>query len=340
MATNKNALIRYKTIDRCLQNRSRRWTLQDLIDTCSDALYEYEGKDTYLGKRTIQLDIQNMRSDKLGYNAPIICYDRKYYTYEDENYSITKLPVSVMDMDILKESMIVLSQFKDFSLFKELNGMIQKLEDKVYRQNGSDKSIIYMDRNDQLKGLEYLEPIYQSILKKIVLSLDYQSFKSRSKNTIKLHPFLLREFNNRWFIIGKNEKTHKLMTLALDRIQALDLDLSIDYDNRTEFDANDYFKDTIGVTVLNTEPENIVLKFDGNNAPYVLTKPFHSSQEVIEQHDDKSVTIQIKVHQNFELERLILGFGEGVKVISPRKLRNRIKKKLGYAIVRYEEEGR
>lgn len=62
MALNKNALIRYRTIDKCLQNRQRRWTLNDLIEACSDALYEYEGKALKVSKRTVQLDIQMMRS--------------------------------------------------------------------------------------------------------------------------------------------------------------------------------------------------------------------------------------------------------------------------------------
>ena len=79
MALNKNALIRYKTIDKCLQNNYRQWTLNDLIDACSDALYEYEGRTVNVSKRTVQLDIQMMRSDKLGYNAPIVVYNKKYY---------------------------------------------------------------------------------------------------------------------------------------------------------------------------------------------------------------------------------------------------------------------
>ena len=91
MPANKNALLRYKTIDKCLRNRARRWTLEDLVEACSDALYEYSGKDEYLSVRTIQLDIQRMRSDELGYNAPIVVRDRKYYTYEDPEYSISYL---------------------------------------------------------------------------------------------------------------------------------------------------------------------------------------------------------------------------------------------------------
>src|SRR3954469_218636 len=89
MSINKLALIRYKTIDNCLQNRFRKWTLNDLIEACAEALNEYEGISKGISVRTIQLDIQTMRSEKLGYNAPIIVTDKKYYSYEDKNYSIT-----------------------------------------------------------------------------------------------------------------------------------------------------------------------------------------------------------------------------------------------------------
>ena len=79
MPANKNALIRYKTIDNCLRNRYRRWTLGDLVEACSDALYDMEGITKGVCARTVQMDIQIMRSDKLGYNAPIEVYDRIYY---------------------------------------------------------------------------------------------------------------------------------------------------------------------------------------------------------------------------------------------------------------------
>ena len=84
MPVNRNALIRYKTIDNCLRNPYRRWTLEDLVDACSDALYEYEGIDKGISKRAVQMDIQMMRSEKLGYNAPIVVYENKYYKYGDK----------------------------------------------------------------------------------------------------------------------------------------------------------------------------------------------------------------------------------------------------------------
>ena len=113
MPANKNALIRYKTIDNCLRNRYRRWTLDDLVEACSDALYDMEGITKGVCARTVQMDIQIMRSDKLGYNAPIEVYDRIYYRYADPNYSITDMPLSIEDFKLIKEVIILLENKKD-----------------------------------------------------------------------------------------------------------------------------------------------------------------------------------------------------------------------------------
>ena len=108
MPANKNALIRYKTIDRCLRNRYMRWTLDDLVDACCDALLDMEGITKGVCARTVQMDIQIMRSDKLGYNAPIVVYDKIYYTYADPDYSITEMPLSMDDCKLIKEAITLL----------------------------------------------------------------------------------------------------------------------------------------------------------------------------------------------------------------------------------------
>jgi predicted DNA-binding transcriptional regulator YafY len=336
MAQNKNALIRYKTIDKCLQNLYRKWTLDTLVEACSDALYEYEGKDSMVSKRTIQLDIQLMRSDKLGYNAPIICYDKKYYKYEDPSYSITNIPITDSDMQVLSKTVEMLKQFKDFSLFSELTGIIQRLEDKVHTEKTKGKAIIHLDKNEQLKGLDHLDALYQAILKKHCLKLEYQSFKSRKKILITFHPYILKEYNNRWFLVGKKHGEDAIITLALDRIMQVDYELHMSYQDN-DFDGDRFYENTIGVTVLqNTKPKTVILKFDRYQAPYVLTKPLHTSQEILEKISGGGITIQLHVHHNFELERLILGFGDGVEVIKPKSLRDRIAGLLVKALKIYE----
>ena len=324
MPANKNALLRYRTIDRCLQNTGRRWTLNDLIEACSDALYELEGKATNVSKRTVQLDLQFMRSDKLGYNAPIEVYERRYYRYADPDFSITDVPLTESDLDVINESVAVLRQFKDFSLFNELSGVIQKLEDKIHHAGGDARPIIYLDKNEQLRGLEHLDVLYQAIAKEIVMWIDYQSFRARSGQRFRFHAYLLREFNNRWFVVGRRDDKDLFLTLALDRITGLEPDLRTDYERR-DFDPATYYAETIGVTVTNRKPQTITLLVNRENAPYVLTKPLHGSQELTVRHPNGSVEVTLRVKQNFELERLLLGFGAGITVLSPTRLRRRMR---------------
>lgn len=332
MASNKNALIRYKTIDYCLRNSFQKWTLDDLIEACSDALYEYEGKDVNVSKRTIQLDIQLMRSDKLGYNAPIEVYEKRFYKYAEPDYSITKIPVTENDVKVMNEAIQLLRQFKDFSLFKEMNGVLQRLEDSVYSSQQNKKSIIHLDKNEQLKGLEFIDPIYQAIQQKKVIIINYQSFKAHQPSDMVVHPQLLKEFNNRWFVLCLNKKI--FYTLALDRIISISEEKNIEYIDKN-VDGDNYYKDVIGATVSNTRPQRIQFWIEKRNAPYVITKPFHKSQRVIK-HTDDGVIFNIFVQINFELERKILGFGELIKVLKPEKFRKLILEKLQKAAANYQ----
>jgi len=323
MPINKNALIRYKVLDSCFRNRQRKWTLDLLVDKVSDALYEYEGISKGASVRTIQYDIQMMRSDKLGYNAPIIVVDKKYYTYEDPKYSITNLPISHTDMQQMSEAVELLKQFKGFEHFNNLNDVVQKLEDHVYSTSKKQPSIIHFEKNERLTGIHYLDILYKAIQEKKVLSITYKSFKAESANIITFHPWWLKEYKNRWFLFGLKADT--ILNLALDRILSIETNEKIQYKPSQITSIDDYFKDVIGVTVsLNFRAENVMLWVDASNTPYVETKPLHHSQQVLERNEDGSTIVLIKVQLNFELEREILGFGASIKVLSPERLRKRI----------------
>lgn len=131
MPVNKNALIRYKTIDKCLRNRYRRWTIEDLVDACSDALYEMEGIDKGVSMRTVQGDIQIMRSDKLGYNAPIEVYENKFYRYADPEYSINENPLNAEDYDLMEKAVCLIGEIPESETAKELESVLSKLKGKL-----------------------------------------------------------------------------------------------------------------------------------------------------------------------------------------------------------------
>lgn len=331
MSSNKNALIRYKTLDKCLKNKYRKYTLEDLIDACSEALFEYEGKESYVSKRTVQLDLQNMRSEKFGYEAPIEVYDRKFYRYSDPDYSIHNISVNESDLKAMNNAVQILKQFKDFSMFKEMNGVIQKLEDSIHAKN--QKSIIHLDKNEQLKGLEHIDVLYESILNKKVLKILYKSFTARESTVFTVHPQLLKEYNNRWFLICLYKGS--MYNLALDRMEKIETDEKTGYIDK-DLDGDEYFKDIVGVTVSETmKPKNVIFFVDSSNAPYVKTKPFHKSQEMVSETEEGTI-FKICVQINYELERLLLGFGDCLIVHKPRKLRLKLQDKFKAGSKNYE----
>lgn len=332
MSSNKNALIRYKTLDKCLKNKYRKYTLEDLIDECSEALFEFEGKESYVSKRTIQLDLQNMRSEKFGYEAPIEVYERKYYRYSDPDYSIHNISVNESDLKAMNNAVQILKQFKDFSMFKEMNGVIQKLEDSIHSSN--QKSIIHLDKNEQLKGLEHIDILYEGILNKKVLKILYKSFTAKESSVYTVHPQLLKEYNNRWFLICLHKQA--MYNLALDRMESIETDEVIPYVDK-DLDGDEYFKNIVGVTVSESlAPKNVVFFVDAANAPYIKTKPLHKSQEIIDEVEGGTL-FKICVQINFELERLLLGFGDSLIVHRPKKLRLRMEDKFRAGSKNYQD---
>lgn len=329
--------MRYKTIDTCLRNRYRKWTLEDLIEKVSHALYEQEGITSGVSRRTIQADIQVMRSDKLGYNAPIIVQDKKYYSYSDPAYSITSAPVNHADVEKMREIVGVLKQFNGFSYFEEMSEMITRLENNLYCQAHEGRSCIQFENNRLLKGLEHINPLYHAILHERPLLITYKSFKAAAAQENIYFPYLLKEYRNRWFLIARARKGKLLLTLALDRIisfQELPKEPFVAYDG-VDFDR--YFNDLLGVTKTQKDrAHRVILEVNKFHAPYVLTKPIHHSQQLLKKETDGSIIIRIDVVLNFELERELLGFGEYVKVLSPRVLAERIKRRLDMAREGYD----
>jgi len=308
-----------------------------LVDACSEALYEFEGIDKGVSRRSIQMDIQMMRSEKLGYNAPIIVLDKKYYTYEDPEYSITNIPLTDQDIGKLTEVVEILKQFKGFSHFQELSGMVQRLENKIHSAKTNQEPVIDFEKNENLKGLEYIDTVYQAIVNKQVIKITYQSFRAREQNSFPFHAYYLKEYRNRWFVLGVQKRNGALLTLALDRIISIEPS-ELKYVQKQNFDLNTHLQHVVGVTVNPDQaPVEVTLLADHQTAPYIITKPIHHSQKQIEVNHE-GVTFSLMVQINFELERELLGFGNRVKVLSPESLKKRIKKILEEALEQYQYE--
>ncbi len=327
MPLNRATLIRISTIDKCLQNHYRRWTITDLIDACTDALAEFEGRSNPVSRRTFQNDLALMRSDRLGYNAPIVVRENKYYEYEDPDYSITHLPLNDEGIAALNAALDILHQLQGFPQLASSIDIISKLNEQISRHTKSSAPAMDMEHVDGYIGTQFIGVIYAAVRKKQTIIIEYQSFKAQQSEALVVYPYLLKEYRNRWFLIGEKStnRSPQVNIFALDRIHSVEIDKEHPYKKCVDFDPEHFFDDTIGVTKqISDKPRRVVIKIDRQQAPYVESKPFHKSQKVEQRFRDGSINISMKVIINNELERLILGFGGHAEVIAPPEFRERV----------------
>jgi predicted DNA-binding transcriptional regulator YafY len=215
--------------------------------------------------------------------------------------------------------------------------MVNKLEDKIYSEQFNQPSVIDFEKNDLLTGIEWLDILYKQIISQTAIQITYQSFKARSANEFVFYPYLLKEYRNRWFILGMKKEQKEILTLALDRIQKVEPLANELYRRNKNFEPHTYFKDLIGVTknVADT-PTHIVFIASHRHAPYIKTKPIHASQQIVETRKE-GIVFSIDVVPNFELERELLGFGEGIKILSPSNIIRLMKRKTRLMFDAYHE---
>ena len=202
-----------------------------------------------------------------------------------------------------------------------------------------DKGEVFIDfeKNELLKGLEWIDVLLKAVREKTCLAIEYQSFKARKASMVHVNPYLLKEYRNRWFLLARKMNAKEVIILALDRIVAVNVEKETEFQAAEDFDIATFFDNVIGVTkALKSEPVLIHLSANTQHAPYILTKPFHASQKILKNEEGEAMIFSINVCLNYELEREILGFGEALKVLSPRHLKKRIQKRLKDAVESYE----
>lgn len=322
--------------------KGRKVTLDELIEACNDALYETNGYGE-VSRRTIQHDIQEMRySQALGYYAPIKVVDRKFYKYAEYGYSITQIPISTEDMAQLSEAVDLLKQMSSFRGFDGVEDVVNRLEDYVASMRYKVEPVILLESNERLRGLEYITTLHDAIVEKKPLCISYKSFRSDEVRQFCMSPYILKEFRNRWFVFGKihDYEDTPIYNLALDRIEGItEAPKSERFLKDKTFSPKTYFRDMIGVTRNPDSPvEHVTFLASASETPYVRTKPFHQSQKELQQMEDGSVLFSLDVVLNHELERDLLGYGEGITVLSPESLVEKLQKRLTDSMENYEKQ--
>lgn len=325
MPQTKHAVIRYRTIDRCLRNTRKRFFMDDLVEACNEVLSDY---GTSVSKRQIHEDLIFMESEA-GYSANIDRLregHRVYFRYCDPTFTIENLPMTQQEMNLMKDTLEMLGRFDGLPQFSWINEIKVRFEDEFQLKDNISGAVSFA-HNPYLQGLQLFPNLFDAIVQKNVLSIMYHRFGHESKQRI-IHPYQLRQYNNRWFLIGLEERLLPRIPLAvvpLDRIDSYKVDENIIYQEYQGVDLDDHFSEIVGVSLSpEGHKETVVLKASYPTAEYIASKPMHHSQKIIERNKE-GITFELYLIPNFELETIILSYADGCEIIAPLSLRQKIR---------------
>ncbi len=330
MPASKRPLGRYRIIDECLSNHVHGpWQLEELREKIIEKLDLHD-----LSERQLKEDIRKMRDDPdLAYYAPIKNRKGEGYFYSDKTYRITESPLSPAELRALCEALSIMQQFKGLKFFQGAEGIIHRIEANLEQRELLE---VEFDILDRYAGLENLEPIKKAIHEQKVIKIYYRAFYEEAEVPRHVHPYLLKEYNNRWFLYGYTEEYDSEGVYGLERMSVAIEETDKKYRKPDKKKIKAYFQDIIGVTNLaDRKVEKVILKVKRQRANYLKTKPIHVSQQLTGREDDEHEWFSLRVKPNPELIAWILSYGPDMQVEEPASLAREVKDTLTAALEQY-----
>lgn len=333
MPATKNAMTRYALIDKMLANRRKAYSIQDITDALAEQLPEF-GQQA-VSKRCVEKDLNYLEFDS-PFDVEIEEYwviaadknDRPYkkrcIRYADPTFSIFKPKLTEDEKTVLSTALETLGGFDGLDNFEWLSDLKSRLNLEEH------DTIISLSKN-LLTNSTLLARLFTSIKLKQVVNLQYHTFKEKKIRSVTISPYLLKEYNNRWFLIAGAYDTGKLLTFPLDHIDDFSISFNKSYSSAPE-DLHERYEEIIGVTFYEDSPlQEIVFWVSDNSKDYVLTKPIHGSQKTVRGINEMELRIlypkldsgqffKIECRKNYELIRELMSFSGELIVVSPSSI--------------------
>ena len=342
MPTNKNAFIRYRYLDRLLSDRHHYYDINDLTEKVNDMM-ERDGLGISIGRRTIEKDLLALQLAP--FSAPIEPVKKNgknIYRYSDSSFSLFREEMSREERILLREVLSTLGQFGGIDNFQWLDDF------KIGLGIEENRPIISFSNNPYLKNSNLLGTLFDQIANEVVIRLSYHTFSDSSIRSIDFHPYLLKQYNDRWFLLGAADDDKKILTFALDRIDKVEPLPKKKYVPCPD-DLAERFEDIVGVTLYeDKEIEHILCWVSDLSKGYVDTKPIHESYTPLKGDRENELHnlypqltgglfFCIDCIPNFELIRELCSFGGNLVVLSPQSIREEIKNRLTVHLEQYQD---
>lgn len=342
MPANKNALTRIVLLDRLLADRYHSYSIQDMTDVINRQLPEY-GQENGVTKRCVEKDIEYLEFnfpeliefERYTVDAHSVATDKPYkkrcIRYSDPTFSIFKGKLSEEEKGLLSAALSTIGSFDGLDSFGWLDDFSKRLG--LVDQ----EPIIQMSKN-LLENKTMMAEAFSAIQAKSVVSIEYVKFNDSQKRNVIISPYLLKEYNRRWYIIGAAYDTGRILNFALDRILAIKVLTGYEYTPASD-DLNERYEDIVGITYNEDSPLHEILFWVSDaTAPYIRTKPLHGSQKELKREVAETVrekfglpaegaVFSIECKENYELIRELTNFVD-LKVLSPEPIVRAVKQRI------------
>lgn len=343
MPITRSAFQRYRLIDEIISRYPRQYSKQKLFDVCRD-------KCGIRSMSSLEKDIQRLRED---HDAPIAyCKRRNGYYYTDPQFRLLRLMLSPDDMEALDYAREVLAATQGASVADELTNALQKVRQSldIIREvktdagltNGLSRRIVYVEERVLGGNRHYVPLLIRAINQNRQVLFRYRKHEGtdagpnpRPEKLRTLHPILLREVADSWYVIGYDEPTGRERTFALDRMSDLTITDDIcDVPPAVLTNVSELFEHIYGITDSSGPVEEIVLKFSPLFGRYVRAKPIHQSQEVLSDTPEGCV-VRLRLAPNRDLLMHLRSYGDHLTVLQPESLVREFTESLRATLARY-----
>lgn len=276
------------------------------------------------------VEFENRRGYKED-SGKIIVSSWSSYTHQSSG-SISVLKEK--DYYAVKKSIEILKEYQHLPLYQYMQSFSSWLQDELNIQEDLPIGFINIEVANNYKGISFLSELYEATSECMVLNIEYESFDDVTNIKRTVHPYLLKEYNNRWFLFGYCNEDKNISSFPLDRIKKVDLNHKKPFKKPSE-DWSKYFDHVIGVSRPSKgKPETIKIRFYGRDAKYVRTKPLHWTQQEFNTTKDYS-DFSINVFVNFELKSKLIGYLDRFEILEPNSLRDEFRCLFMSALKRY-----
>ena len=188
---------------------------------------------------------------------------------------------------------------------------------------------------DVPSGQKFLIPVMQAMLDNAVLKMQYKKYQSTETDRRTIHPYAVKEFEKRWYLVAWSEEAGALRSYALDRILALERTGDL-FKMPADFDINALFRDSYGIYLPEGDkPALVRLRTSLREAAYLQDLPLHPSQ-VLEARDAEHCIFALYLIPNPNLVMELCKRGDRLEVLEPASLREADLQAHKKALQRYE----